>query len=131
MWRRTADKRTACNACGLYYKLYGIERPLQMRKDVVYPRNRYSKLTTNTTTPQSESAQQLTQISNCFKSLNKNKSNKRKIKSNSRHINNKSNEKSKTLSSTLTVEHNRQNVSIFEISLIKIVFFKLINDYFN
>ncbi|KPM06304.1 GATA-binding factor 2-like protein [Sarcoptes scabiei] len=44
MWRRTANKQVACNACGLYYKLYGVNRPLEMRKDIVYPRNRYSKL---------------------------------------------------------------------------------------
>lgn len=44
MWRRTANKQVACNACGLYYKLYGIQRPIEMRKDIVYPRNRYSKL---------------------------------------------------------------------------------------
>lgn len=45
MWRRTANKQVACNACGLYYKLYGVNRPVEMRKDIVYPRNRYSKLT--------------------------------------------------------------------------------------
>lgn len=47
MWRRTANKQVACNACGLYYKLYGVNRPLEMRKDIVYPRNRYSKLSSN------------------------------------------------------------------------------------
>lgn len=56
MWRRTANKQVACNACGLYYKLYGVNRPIEMRKDIVYPRNRFSKvngvptLTTTTTT---------------------------------------------------------------------------------
>ncbi|KAH9406892.1 Erythroid transcription factor [Tyrophagus putrescentiae] len=44
MWRRTANKQVACNACGLYYKLYGVNRPIEMRKDIVYPRNRYSKM---------------------------------------------------------------------------------------
>ncbi|CAG2172950.1 unnamed protein product [Oppiella nova] len=47
MWRRTANKEVACNACGLYYKLYGKYRPIEMRKDVVYPRNRYSKIVAN------------------------------------------------------------------------------------
>ncbi|CAG2100836.1 unnamed protein product [Medioppia subpectinata] len=47
MWRRTANKEVACNACGLYYKLYGKYRPIEMRKDVVYPRNRYSKIAVN------------------------------------------------------------------------------------
>ncbi|KAH7641535.1 gata transcription factor -like protein [Dermatophagoides farinae] len=50
MWRRTANKQVACNACGLYYKLYGVNRPVEMRKDIVYPRNRYSKLTGNSKT---------------------------------------------------------------------------------
>lgn len=44
MWRRTANKQVACNACGLYYKLYGVNRPIEMRKDIVYPRNRFSKV---------------------------------------------------------------------------------------
>lgn len=43
MWRRTVNKQVACNACGLYHKLYGVSRPIEMRKDVVYPRNRFSK----------------------------------------------------------------------------------------
>lgn len=56
MWRRTANKQVACNACGLYYKLYGVNRPVEMRKDIVYPRNRYSKLTGNSKTGNKNSA---------------------------------------------------------------------------
>ena len=29
-----------CNACGLYVKLHGKERPVQMRKDVIQSRKR-------------------------------------------------------------------------------------------
>lgn len=32
-----------CNACGLYYKLHGINRPLQMRKDSIQSRKRKPK----------------------------------------------------------------------------------------
>ena len=29
-----------CNACGLYFKLHGIKRPLQMKKDKIQSRKR-------------------------------------------------------------------------------------------
>lgn len=57
MWRRTANKQVACNACGLYYKLYGVNRPIEMRKDIVYPRNRYSKLNGQNKNGQTKSQQ--------------------------------------------------------------------------
>ncbi|CEF61056.1 Zinc finger, GATA-type domain and Zinc finger,NHR/GATA-type domain-containing protein [Strongyloides ratti] len=33
LWRRNAEGHPVCNACGLYYKLHGIQRPLSMKKD--------------------------------------------------------------------------------------------------
>ncbi len=40
LWRRNKDGNPVCNACGLYVKLHGIERPTQMRKDKVQTRKR-------------------------------------------------------------------------------------------
>ena len=40
LWRRNSTGSPVCNACGLYVKLHGIERPLQMRKDKVQTRKR-------------------------------------------------------------------------------------------
>lgn len=33
LWRRNAEGEPVCNACGLYHKLHGVNRPLAMRKD--------------------------------------------------------------------------------------------------
>ncbi|CAB3406585.1 unnamed protein product [Caenorhabditis bovis] len=44
LWRRNGSGEPVCNACGLYYKLHQVERPLTMKKDGIQTRNR--KLTT-------------------------------------------------------------------------------------
>ena len=46
LWRRNANGDTICNACGLYYKLHSVDRPLKMKKDSIQTRNR--KLATRT-----------------------------------------------------------------------------------
>ena len=33
LWRRNNQGETVCNACGLYFKLHGVNRPLAMKKD--------------------------------------------------------------------------------------------------
>uniref|UniRef100_A0A0K0ECY6 GATA-type domain-containing protein n=1 Tax=Strongyloides stercoralis TaxID=6248 RepID=A0A0K0ECY6_STRER len=33
LWRRNAEGHPVCNACGLYFKLHGIQRPLSMKKE--------------------------------------------------------------------------------------------------
>lgn len=40
LWRRNSLGETVCNACGLYYKLHNINRPLAMKKDSIQVRAR-------------------------------------------------------------------------------------------
>jgi len=40
LWRRIKENVTVCNACGLYFKVHGKDRPTQLRKDVVQTRKR-------------------------------------------------------------------------------------------
>ncbi|XP_037079608.1 transcription factor GATA-4-like [Pollicipes pollicipes] len=43
LWRRNNEGEPVCNACGLYFKLHGIRRPLSMRKDGIQTRKRKPK----------------------------------------------------------------------------------------
>lgn len=43
MWRRNADGMHVCNACGLFFRLNGFNRPVSMRKDVIRTRKRREK----------------------------------------------------------------------------------------
>ncbi|XP_072935483.1 uncharacterized protein [Epargyreus clarus] len=45
LWRRNAQGETVCNACGLYFKLHNIPRPLAMKKDAIQTRKRKPKNT--------------------------------------------------------------------------------------
>ncbi|XP_065155251.1 GATA-binding factor C isoform X1 [Atheta coriaria] len=40
LWRRNQNGEPVCNACGLYYKLHNVNRPLTMKKDGIQTRNR-------------------------------------------------------------------------------------------
>ena len=40
LWRRNQNGDPVCNACGLYYKLHNVSRPLTMKKDGIQTRNR-------------------------------------------------------------------------------------------
>ncbi|XP_076254865.1 uncharacterized protein LOC143192919 isoform X1 [Rhynchophorus ferrugineus] len=43
LWRRNAVGEPVCNACGLYYKLHSVNRPLSMKKDTIQTRKRKPK----------------------------------------------------------------------------------------
>jgi len=40
LWRRDEEGKPICNACGLYHKLHGEHRPIQMKKTVIKRRKR-------------------------------------------------------------------------------------------
>ena len=40
MWRRNSSGDSVCNACGLYFRLNGINRPATMRKETIRTRRR-------------------------------------------------------------------------------------------
>ncbi|GLV41399.1 pannier [Carabus blaptoides fortunei] len=43
LWRRNNHGEPVCNACGLYYKLHSVNRPLSMKKDGIQTRKRKPK----------------------------------------------------------------------------------------
>jgi len=43
IWRRNAEGDMVCNACGLYFKLHGVNRPVTMRRDTIHTRRRRPK----------------------------------------------------------------------------------------
>ncbi|OTF71207.1 GATA-binding factor-like protein, partial [Euroglyphus maynei] len=49
LWRRNNSGEPVCNACGLYFKLHNINRPLSMKKDGIQTRKRKPKAATTPT----------------------------------------------------------------------------------
>ncbi|KAL1468506.1 hypothetical protein MTO96_025342 [Rhipicephalus appendiculatus] len=43
LWRRNNQGEPVCNACGLYYKLHNVNRPLAMKKEGIQTRKRKPK----------------------------------------------------------------------------------------
>ncbi|KAH7637377.1 gata-binding factor-like protein [Dermatophagoides farinae] len=50
LWRRNNSGEPVCNACGLYFKLHNINRPLSMKKEGIQTRKRKPKAATTPTT---------------------------------------------------------------------------------
>jgi hypothetical protein len=40
-WRRNVAGEIVCNACGLYYKLHHVHRPISLKRNVIRRRSRY------------------------------------------------------------------------------------------
>ena len=40
LWRRNKEGAPVCNACGLYYKVHGKDRPIELKKDNIQTRKR-------------------------------------------------------------------------------------------
>ncbi|OAQ34781.1 glucocorticoid receptor-like (DNA-binding domain), partial [Linnemannia elongata AG-77] len=40
LWRRDSSGNTICNACGLYFKLHNVHRPVTMKRAVIKRRKR-------------------------------------------------------------------------------------------
>ncbi|KAI8146285.1 hypothetical protein BJV82DRAFT_601209 [Fennellomyces sp. T-0311] len=40
LWRRDEQGNTICNACGLYYKLHNVHRPMTMKRSIIKRRKR-------------------------------------------------------------------------------------------
>ncbi|KAF8943802.1 putative electron transfer flavoprotein subunit [Haplosporangium gracile] len=49
LWRKDDAGEILCNACGLYYKLHHIHRPISLKRNVIRRRSRYEGATPTTT----------------------------------------------------------------------------------
>ncbi|OAQ24161.1 glucocorticoid receptor-like (DNA-binding domain) [Linnemannia elongata AG-77] len=48
LWRKDDAGEILCNACGLYYKLHHIHRPISLKRNVIRRRSRYEGATPTT-----------------------------------------------------------------------------------
>ncbi|KAJ2163196.1 GATA type transcriptional activator of nitrogen-regulated proteins [Coemansia sp. RSA 552] len=51
LWRRDPADNIICNACGLYYKLHNVARPVSMKRAAIKRRNRAAPLPANASVP--------------------------------------------------------------------------------
>ncbi|XP_005750480.1 erythroid transcription factor isoform X3 [Pundamilia nyererei] len=54
LWRRNSAGEAVCNACGLYYRLHRVNRPLALKKDGIQTRKRKVVTKNKRKTDQSE-----------------------------------------------------------------------------
>ncbi|XP_068249722.1 GATA-binding factor 5-B-like isoform X1 [Palaemon carinicauda] len=58
LWRRNNNGEPVCNACGLYYKLHGVSRPLTMKKEgPIQTRKRKPKSSSSSSSSSSQQQQ--------------------------------------------------------------------------
>jgi transcription elongation factor Elf1 len=50
LWRRNNEGDPVCNACGLYYKLHNVNRPITMKKEGIQTRKRKQKSSSSSST---------------------------------------------------------------------------------
>ncbi|KAK4054901.1 GATA type transcriptional activator of nitrogen-regulated proteins [Microbotryomycetes sp. JL201] len=56
LWRRDGEGRVACNACGLYYKLHGAHRPVNLKKPTIKRRKRTAAVPNSVIAPSADDA---------------------------------------------------------------------------
>nr|XP_045612122.1 box A-binding factor-like isoform X2 [Procambarus clarkii] len=56
LWRRNSQGDPVCNACGLYYKLHNVNRPLTMKKESIQTRKRKPKKSSDSKSSSSSSS---------------------------------------------------------------------------
>lgn len=63
LWRRDESGNTICNACGLYYKLHGMHRPVSMKRSVIKRRKRVVVAETSSSASASPPEEKLDEVS--------------------------------------------------------------------
>ncbi|KAK8762341.1 hypothetical protein V5799_026391, partial [Amblyomma americanum] len=69
LWRRNQNGEPVCNACGLYFKLHNVNRPLTMKKEGIQTRNR--KLSSKSKKKKGGAAGLAMALPDCIKPLDK------------------------------------------------------------
>lgn len=69
LWRRNQNGEPVCNACGLYFKLHNVNRPLTMKKEGIQTRNR--KLSSKSKKKKGGAGSLAMALPDCIKPLDK------------------------------------------------------------